>query len=317
MKKSFFKQGVQHAIREGFGQGLLEIGSDKQVYALSADLTESNKMDLFRKKYSSRFVELGVAEQNMIGVAAGLACLGKIPYTASFAVFSPGRSWDQIRVSACYNNLPVKIYGGHAGLSVGEDGATHQALEDIAITRVLPNMTVIVPCDAEEMRRAVHASKDIKGPVYLRGSRPKTTVITKASTPFKVGVANILQEGSDITIIACGLMVERALQTADLLKKEGISCEVINCHTIKPLDKTTITSSAKKTGFVVTIEEHQIIGGLGSAIAECLSEKQPTKLLRLGINDSFGESGTYEELFEKYELTPKHFAQKIRRFVKK
>jgi len=298
-----FKIGELKDLRAGFGAGLLEAGKNKKVWALSADLTESNRMDAFRDKYPGRFVELGVAEQNMIGVAAGLAHIGKIVFTASFAVFSPGRSWDQIRVSACYSNLDVKIYGGHAGLTVGKDGATHQALEDVAIMRCLPNMTVIVPCDAEEMRRATLAAVQHKGPVYLRGGRPKIPVITDTKTPFAIGKANVFRKGKDVTIVACGLLVGRALEAAQELYMNGIDAEVINCHTIKPLDVQTIVRSVQKTGAVVSAEEHQINGGLGSAVAEALSEHHPIPLVRVGVQDSFGESGGWEELLVKHGLT--------------
>lgn len=305
------------ALRDGFGRGMLVAAKNKNVWALSADLTESNRLDAFRDKYPARFVEVGVAEQNLIGVSAGLARTGKIPFAASFAVFSPGRSWDQVRVSACYSNLPVKIYGGHAGLTVGEDGATHQALEDIAITRCLPNMTVIVPCDAEEMRRATIAAAKHDGPVYLRGGRPKYSVITNAKTPFEIGKANVLRKGKDVTIIACGLMVGRALQAAKELHMHRIDCEVINCHTIKPLDEKTIIESAAKTGAVVTVEEHQIIGGLGSAVAEVLGEQNPVPIVRVGVQDCFGESGGWEELLVKHGLTNGGVARAVRKALRR
>ncbi len=307
-----FKNGELHPLRDGFGKGLLEAGKNKKVFALSADLTESNRMNWFQEQYPERFVEIGIAEQNMVGTAAGLAHTGMIPFCASFAVFCPGRSWDQIRVSACYSKLDVKIYGGHAGLTVGEDGATHQALEDVAITRVLPNMTVIVPCDAEEMRRATRACVAHKGPVYLRGGRPNIPVISEAH-PFRIGKANVIRRGTDVTIVACGLMVGRSLDAAEELAKQGISCEVINCHTIKPFDYETVLKSVRKTGCVVTAEEHQINGGLGSVVAETLAEEYPVRLWRLGVEDTFGESGKWEELLEKYNLT----AQGVINAVKK
>jgi len=297
-----FRNGEKHALRDGFGRGLLQAAKNKKVFALSADLTESNRMNWFQEKHPERFIEVGVAEQNLIGLGAGLAHTGMVPFCGSFAVFSPGRSWDQIRVSVCYSNLNVKLYGGHAGLTVGEDGATHQALEDVAITRVLPNMTVIVPCDAEEMRRATRASVTHKGPVYLRGGRPKIPVISEAH-PFRIGKANVVRRGVDVTIVACGLMVGRSLEAAEILEKQGVSCEVINCHTIKPFDYETVLKSVRKTGCVVTAEEHQINGGLGSVVAETLAEEYPVHLWRLGVQDTFGETGKWEELLEKHKLT--------------
>ncbi|RME53887.1 transketolase family protein [Candidatus Woesearchaeota archaeon] len=297
------------ALRDGFGEGiLLAAKRNKNVVALSADLTESNRLSAFKKKFPERFIEVGVAEQNLIGLAAGMAHAGKIPFAASFAAFSPGRSWDQIRVSVCYSKANVKIYGGHAGLTVGEDGATHQALEDIAIMRVLPEMIVIAPADATEMKKAVLAAAKHKGPVYLRGGREKTESVTREKDPFTIGKANVLRKGSDITIVACGLMVKAALDAARILTKAGIEAEVINMHTIKPLDTKTLLSSAKKTGKVITAEEHQITGGLGSAVSETLSEALPVPLRRVGVEDAFGESGKATELLEHYGLTAKNIA---------
>lgn len=307
-----FRNGEEASLRDGFGRGLLQAATNKKVFALSADLTESNRMNWFQEKYPERFIEVGVAEQNLIGLGAGLAHTGMIPFCGSFAVFSPGRSWDQIRVSACYSNLNVRIYGGHAGLTVGEDGATHQALEDVAITRVLPNMTVIVPCDAEEMRRATRACVAHKGPVYLRGGRPNIPVISEAHT-FRIGKANVIRRGVDVTIVACGLMVGRSLEAAEILEKQGISAEVINSHTIKPFDYETVLKSVRKTGCVVTAEEHQINGGLGSVVAETLSEEHPTPLWRLGVEDRFGESGKWEELLEKYNLTAQGVVEAVKK----
>jgi len=299
--------------RDGFGLGLVAAAEkNSQVVGLCADLTESIRMNAFAQKFPERFIQVGVAEQNLVGVAAGLALGGKIPFAGSYAVFSPGRSWDQLRVSVCYSNLNVKIVGGHAGLSVGPDGATHQALEDIAITRVLPNLTVVVPCDKEEARRATLALAEQVGPCYLRLGRDKVSEITTAATPFMLGKANTLRSGSDATIIACGLMVQEALKAADQLAQEGVRVRVINMHTIKPLDVETVIAAAKETKYIVTAEEHQIAGGLGSAVAEVVAEHSPVPVIRVGVQDSFGESGTTSELLTKYGLTSAHICEKIR-----
>ncbi len=299
--------------RAGFGDALLVLAKkDKNIVVVSADLAESTRVQAFAKKFPERFIEVGVAEQNMMGVAAGLALSGKTAVAASFAVFSPGRNWDQLRVSVCYSDANVKIIGSHAGLAVGEDGASHQALEDIAITRCLPNLTIISPADYLEAQRATEAMLKIKGPVYLRLTRPNTPLFTDKKTPFKIGQADILLSGKDITLIAHGPILYEALQAAKILAKEKISVEIINCHTIKPLDGKTILNSAKKTRQVVTLEDHQINGGLGSAIAELLSEKLPTSLLRLGVHDTFGESGDYKKLWQKYSLDRQSIANHIR-----
>jgi len=294
------------ACRDGFGGALLELGKkNKDMVVVSADLAESTKCLEFGEKYPGRFFEVGVAEQNMAGVAAGLALEGLTPFMCSFAVFSPGRNWEQIRISICYNKANVKIVSSHAGLNVGEDGATHQALEDIALMRVLPNMTVIAPCDYEETKKAVLVAAKIKGPVYIRYGREKTPVITTKQSKFKIGKAEILRQGKEVTIIACGPMVFEALQAAEELAKQKISAEVINCHTIKPLDKATIIKSAKKTGKVVTVEEHQVNGGLGSAVAEVLAQNYPVPMKIIGMPDKFGESGTAKQLLNKYRLNSK------------
>ncbi len=307
----------KQAIRDGFGRAMLELGRDEErVVALCADLTESLRLTEFQKKYSHRFIQVGVAEQNMMGLATGLALEKKIPFAASFAVFNPGRNWDQLRVGVCYSNLNVKVIGGHAGLTVGKDGATHQAMEDIAITRVLPNMTVVVPCDYEQARLATHHIAKHNGPVYLRLSRYSPVTITSPQTPFKIGKAQVLREGTDITIIATGIMVSQAMLAADTLAKQNISAEVINLHTIKPIDTKTIINSAKKTGRIITVEEHQITGGMGSAVAEVLSENFPTKIKRIGMNDSFGESGKADDLLEKYSLTDQNVVKEAVNFIK-
>ncbi|MEI6477843.1 MAG: transketolase C-terminal domain-containing protein [bacterium] len=288
--------------RNGFGEGLVEAGKDRNVVALCADLTESIRIEAFAKAYPEQFVEIGVAEQNMMGIAAGLALSGKIPFVASYAVFNPGRNWDQLRVSVAYSQANVKVIGAHAGLSVGPDGATHQALEDIAITRVLPGLVVIAPTDIHEARKVVKAVVDYKGPVYIRFGRDKVPTITTADTPFVIGKANLFRAGKDITICANGAIVYEALKAAEMLAKKKISAEVLAVPTIKPLDETAILSSVKKTGGMVTAEEAQINGGLGSAIAELLGEKHPVPMERIGVKDTFGESGTAGELMDRYGL---------------
>jgi len=290
--------------RNGFGEGLvLAAEADENVVGLCADLTESTRMQSFAEKFPDRFIEVGVAEQNLVTVGAGMALGGKIPFTSSYATFSPGRNWEQIRTTICYNDVPVKIIGSHAGVSVGPDGATHQALEDIAITRALPNMVVVSPSDWIEAKKATQAIARLNKPCYLRLSREKVPVITTEQTPFEIGKAEIFYEGKDATVIATGQMVFRALQAAEELKSHKISVRVINCHTIKPLDKDTILNAAEETGAIVTAEEHQVTGGLGGAVAEVLSQNYPVPLKIIGIEDRFGESGEPNELLEKFGLT--------------
>jgi transketolase len=308
----------KRALRDGFGDAMMLLGEkEPRVVALCADLTESDRLVKFREKYPNRFVEIGVAEQNLAGVAAGMAHAGKIPFSASFAVFHPGRSWDQVRVSMCYSNANAKIYGGHAGLTVGEDGATHQALEDVAITRVLPRMTVIVPADAIEMRKATLAAAQHVGPVYLRGGREKQPQITTEQTPFAIGEANLLRDGKDVTIVACGIMVREAMLAAAQLGKEKISARVLGMHTIKPLDVDAIVHAAHDTGAIVTAEEHQIIGGLGGAVAEALGTHYPVPLERVGVNDTFGESGAADALLDKYGLRAADIARAAKRAIER
>ena len=296
------KKIEKKATREGFGEAMIELGKkNKHVIAISGDLEESLEMDDFERLYPGQFVQVGVAEQNMMGVAAGLALSGKIPFTISYAVFSPGRNWDQLRVSVCYTNANVKIVGGHTGVSVGPDGATHQALEDIAITRVLPNLMVVVPADYEQTKKATLAMASHVGPVYLRLTRPKTACFTSAATPFELGKAQVMRSGSEVSVFVCGPLVYEALLAAEELKNQ-IDVEVVNVHTIKPLDAEAIVRSAKKTGRVITLEEHQISGGLGGAVAEVLGEKWPTEMTRMGMKDSFGESGEPFELLAKYGM---------------
>jgi transketolase len=289
--------------RNGYGDGLMELGEkDPAVFVLTGDLAESTRVLPFWKKYPDRFVECGVAEQNMMGVAAGLALAGKIPFVSSYATFSPGRNWDQLRVSVCYTKANVKIAGAHTGVSVGPDGATHQALEDLAITRVLPGLTVVAPCDAEETRKCTLAAAALKGPVYFRFAREKSAVITTKETPFRIGQAYLCTLGKDVTIAACGPLLHEALLAARELETEGIEAEVINCHTLKPFDHQTLEASVAKTGCCVTVEEHQTIGGLFGAVAESLAQHRGVPCEAVGIRDSFGESGEPDELQKKYGM---------------
>lgn len=295
----------QKSLREGFGEGLVLAGAaDKRVVALCADLKESTKMDLFAEQFAERFIELGVAEQNMAGVASGLSAMGKIPFMASYAIFSPGRNWEQIRTTICYNNANVKIVGSHAGVSVGPDGGSHQALEDIALMRVLPRMTVVVPCDALEAKKATLEIAKTKGPVYLRLAREKSPVVTTEETPFQIGKANLLLDPAkpQVVVIACGPLVYNSLLAAKKLKEEGIEVAVLNNHTIKPLDKKTILEVVKKAGAVVTVEEHQQAGGMGSTVAELLAKNYPVPMEFVGVDNMFGQSGTPAELIEHYNL---------------
>lgn len=300
----FDKDVEQIPIRNGFGEGLVIAGQENpNIVALCADLTESTRMEAFKVKFPERFIDVGVAEQNLVTVASGMAASGKIPFASSYATFSPGRNWEQIRTTICYNNVPVKIVGSHAGISVGSDGATHQALEDIALTRCLPNMQVIVPCDSIEAKKATIAIAKTDSPTYIRLSREKSPVITTEETEFAIGKAEVFKEGKDATIIACGQMVYYALLAARELENDKISVRVINCSTIKPLDEKTILKAAEETGAIVTAEEHQVNGGLGSAISELISQNYPVPMRILGIKDRFGESGPPNELLKKFGLT--------------
>ncbi|MFH1400831.1 MAG: transketolase family protein [Nanoarchaeota archaeon] len=308
-----FENKPSSATRDGFGEGLLAAAiKDPRVVALTADLAGSTKLSDFIKRFPKRFVQVGVAEQDLAAVASGLAHVGKIPFITSFAVFSPGRNWEQIRTTICYNDQPVKIVGSHSGLGVGEDGATHQALEDIAITRCLPNMQVVVPADAGQASKATQAIAKTKSPTYLRLSRQKVPQVMASKAPFVIGKAQVLAQGKDIAIIACGPMVYEALRAAKLLEEDKIHATVINCHTIKPIDQATIIAAAKRTRLVLTVEDHQIGGGLGGAVAELLSQKCPTRIVMMGVRDRFGESGPCEELFEKHRLTAKWIAKRVR-----
>ena len=293
----------QKDTRSGFGAGLLELGKrDPNVVALCADLTGSLKMDAFAKAFPERFYQMGVAEANMMGVAAGLTIGGKIPFTGTFANFSTGRVYDQIRQSIAYAGKNVKICASHAGLTLGEDGATHQILEDIGLMKMLPGMTVVVPCDFNQTRQATIAIADHDGPVYLRFGRPKWPVFIPADMPFEIGKAQVLVEGTDVTLFACGHLVWRALQAAGELAKAGVKAEVINVHTIKPLDSEAVLASVGKTGCAVSCEEHNRYGGLGDSIAQLLALRMPAPLELVAVNDTFGESGTPDQLLKKYGL---------------
>jgi transketolase len=294
-------------IRKGFGRGLLAAGkANENVVAACADLTDSTQMSLFKNEFPERFVEVGVAEQNLVTVGSGLAAMGKIPFVSSYAAFSPGRNWEQIRTTICLNDRPVKVVGSHAGVSVGPDGATHQMLEDVALMRVLPNMVVIAPGDSLEAERATLAMAEDKRPTYLRLAREATPVITTDKTPFEIGKAYVYREGHDVTLITTGTMTYQAVVAAEQLEKDGIHAEVVHVPTIKPLDTATILRSVRKTGAVVTAEEGQIIGGLGGAIAELLGEECPAPLRRVGMRDRFGESGAPDELLTHFGLDAKH-----------
>ena len=299
--------------RSGFGQGLLEAGqADSNVVGLCADLTGSLKMNAFQNAFPDRFFQVGIAEANMMGVAAGMTIGGKIPFTGTFANFSTGRVYDQIRQSIAYSEKNVKICASHAGLTLGEDGATHQILEDIGMMKMLPNMTVIVPADYEQTRQATLAIAKHHGPVYLRFGRPKVPVFIQPEAPFELGKIQRIITGSDVTIAACGHLVWEAVQAALALHKEGISAEVLNVHTVKPLDEATLVESAKRTGAVVVAEEHQRLGGLGSSVAQCLANHHPTKMDFVAVEDQFGESGTPAQLMAKYGLDAKTIVTKTR-----
>lgn len=288
--------------RDGYGRGVVEAGErNDKVVVLTADLRDSTRSGWFAEEFPGRFFNVGVAEQNLAGVAAGLAMEGKIVFATSYAVFNPGRNWEQIRVSVCYSDLNVKVVSSHSGITVGADGATHQGLEDIAITRVLPNMTVISPVDYEQAKKATKAVVDWEGPVYLRLHRNATAMMTTRMTPFEIGKAQVLRRGKDVGLLASGPLVYQALQAAEELK-ERVDVEVLNIHTIKPLDEDEVLRVAQKSGKIVTVEDHQKVGGLGSAVAELLGEKHPTKMIRVGVDDKFGESGEPGELLRKYRL---------------
>ncbi len=302
------------AIRNGVGDGLLKIGNDERVVVLSADLAASVKIQKFADKYPERFFEVGVAEQNMAGVAAGLSFTGEIPFMASYAAFSPGRNWEQIRVSIVLSGANVKIIGAHGGVSVGVNGPSHMATEDLALMRVLPKMVVLTPCDANECEAAIEAAYAHEGPVYIRTTRPDTPNFTKKQ-PFEIGKIYKYREGSTVTIAACGIQVWDALMVAEQLAKDGIEAEVLNVSTVKPLDKNTLLFSVEKTKKLITIEDHQIEGGMGSALMECVGENYPVPVKRIGIDNRFGVSGNWEEVYKLVGLDQQSLYKTIKKFV--
>ena len=314
--KLFDEDVLQEPIRLGYGRGLKNAGEkDKNIVALCADLTESTQTHLFAESFPDRFIQVGIAEQNLVAVASGLAAVGKIPFAAGYAAFSPGRNWEQIKTTIALNDQPVKIISSHAGVGVGPDGATHQMLEDIAMMRVMPNMVVIVPGDSIEAEKATIAIAKNNKPSYLRLARPKTPVFSTLESPFEIGKAYILRDGHDISLFGTGITTYQLLVAANILEQKGISAEVVHVPTIKPLDTKVVISSAKRTGRVATAEEAQIVGGLGGAIAEVLGEHLPTPILRIGIEDRYGESGEPNELFDFFGITGDHIAKKVEDFV--
>ena len=302
--------------RDGFGEGLLESARDNEsIVVLSADLTESTRCLSFKQAFPERFFEVGVAEQNMIGLAAGLALSGKTPVVSSYAVFPPGLSWSQIRTSICYQNLNVKIIGHHSGVSIGPDGATHQGLEDIALTRCIPNLVVLAPSDESEAKKATIKALNHKGPVYIRLTKLVTEIISPNDSQFKIGKAQVLRVGEDLTLVGCGSVLSEAFKAANKLAKEKINIEVINCHTIKPIDQKTILKSLKKTKCLVTLEDHQIMGGLGRAVLESIAKDFPVPTYQMGIKDKFGQSGKPEELWDHYQLTAPHIVKTVKKVL--
>jgi len=304
------------ATREGYGKGLVELGEkNENVVALSADLPDSTRAIYFKERFPERYFEVGIQEQNMFGIAAGLALAGKIPFASSFACFCE-RGLDQLRVTVCYSNLNVKICGSHAGLLTGEDGASQMGIEDIAVFRTLPNMKVVMPCDFFEAKKATFAAAETYGPIYIRTIREKTPIITTEEDSFEIGKAEIFRDGSDVTIIACGASVYESLVAARKLEEEGIDARVINNHTIKPLDRNTLVKAARDTGAFVTVEDHQIHGGMGSAVAELIVENYPVPMKMVGIKDKFGESGKSYELWDKYGLSSKFIVEAVENVLK-
>lgn len=304
------------ATREAYGNTLAELKDNENVVVLEADLGHATKSLKFKEVCPQRFFNMGIAEADMIGTAAGLAACGKVPFASTFSVFATGRAFDQVRNSVCYPNLNVKIVGTHAGITVGEDGGTHQAIEDIALMRSLPNMSIVVPSDDVEARAAVLAAAAYKGPMYLRMARVASPTYHNDSYVFTLGKGEIIREGSDLTIIACGLMVMKAMEAADQLAKEGVSARVINMHTIKPLDHKLVIESAKTTGKIITVEEANILGGLGSAVCETVSEYCPVPVKRIGVKDIFGKSGNPDKLLQEYGLTAEHIIEEARKLCK-
>ncbi len=310
----------QQPIRVGFGEGLvIAAEQNEKVYGLCADLTDSTKMDKFAEKFPERFIEIGVAEQNLATVGSGVAAMGKIPFISSYAMFSPGRNWEQIRTTICYNDRPVKIAGSHAGVSVGPDGGTHQAIEDIGIMRMLPRMVVLSPCDVIEAKKATIACAGTMDPTYLRLAREKTPIITTEDTPFEIGKAQLFFEGENAVagIVATGALVHKALVAAKELQEEGISVSILNLSTIKPLDTKSIKVLAEKTGALVTVEEHQVAGGMGSAVVEYLAENHPVPIEFIGVRDEFGQSGEPNELIEHYGMGVSHIKEAVKKVIEK
>jgi transketolase len=320
LNTKIFDENVEKiSTRVGFGEGLvLAADGDKNVVGLCADLNESTQMNLFAKKYPERFVQVGVAEQNLVTVASGMAAMGKIPFAASYAIFSPGRNWEQIRTTIAYNDRPVKIVGSHGGISVGPDGGSHQALEDIALMRVLPNMIVLSPCDSIEAKKATIAAAKINKPVYIRLSREKTPIITTIETPFEIGKAQIFfapPMTAQVGIIATGPLVYKAIMAAQKFAEKGISVKVLNVASIRPLDFEAIINLAKEAGAIVSVEEHQIVGGFGSSVAEVLVQNWPVPMELIGVHDQFGQSGTAEELLEHYGMGVEHIERAVERVI--
>jgi transketolase len=320
LNPKLFDTDVEQApIRAGFGEGLVLAGrADERVVAMCCDLTESTKMDAFAKEFPKRFFEMGIMEQSSAGVASGMAAMGKVPFLSSYAMFSPGRNWEQIRTSICYNDRPVKIAGSHAGVSVGPDGGTHQAVEDIAITRVIPNMVVITPCDSIEAKKATLAMAKTNSPTYIRLAREKTPIITTEDTPFEIGKAQIFYRPTapvKVGIIACGSLVYNSIMAARELEGEGIGAVVMNIGTVKPIDREAVIALAKECGAIVTVEEHQIAGGMGSAVSEVLSAEHPTKMAFVGVQDKFGQSGTPLELIEHYGMGINHIKEVVKKLL--
>ena len=308
----------QKPTRDGYGLALVELGKkNKEVVVLGADLTGSTRCDWFQKEFPERFIQCGIAEQNMIGIAAGLALVGKIPFASTYSVFCPGRNWDQIRTSVAYNQVNVKLTGAHAGVSVGADGATHQGLEDMAITRCLPNLVVLAPCDMFETKKATMAAGQYQGPVYLRFAREATPIFTTEKTPFRIGQAQVFRKGKDASVIACGPIVYEALLAAEELSKEGIDVRVINSPSIKPIDEEIIIRAAEETGAIVTGEDHQVMGGLGSAVAEVLAKNCPAPIEMIGVQDRFGESGEPEDLMKVFGLTAEDIKKAVKKVLKR
>lgn len=306
-------------MRDGYGKALLELCAqpDNKIMVLDADVAKSTRTVWIRDQYPEHFMDMGISEQDMVGTAAGLALGGMIPFCSTYAVFLAGRAWDQIRTTVCYNNLGVKLGGAHAGISVGPDGATHQALEDVALTRVLPHMTVIVPCDAEETRKATLAMAKRPGPCYVRFGREAVPVVTDENTEFEIGKAREVRDGSDVTVIANGAMVYEAVMAAEKLAGQNISVRVLDMHTVKPLDTEAVVRAARETGAIVTAEEHQLAGGLGSAVAECLATLFPTPMEMVAVNDTFGQSGAPQELMDHYGLNAENIADKIMQVIER